>query len=288
MGSMSSTLPKAVNRCMQPERVKAINMRQGFMLLLYVFLLKNSFAQADSISTRIIIIGTVHKGSGHISHKGLFKELKTLKPDVILSEESTPFKKVFGLRTAHFLRIWKPSIEQLAVQKYTSKYSNCVVLPFDTLIKERHKYKRDLQIKTKAVFDTLLKAKLTTKDSITFSNYFIKSTSYYEIIFSKSLKELNEKYIIDKSRELYQIDKDSIKHLVIKYCSDPLLTKWYLDDQIFWELRNMYMARQIRTTASEFRGKKILVLTGLNHKYFLLDELSKYQDARFTPIAYPN
>ncbi|GEO12146.1 hypothetical protein SAE01_46420 [Segetibacter aerophilus] len=98
------------------------------------------------------------------------------------------------------------------MQKYTSKYSNCVVLPFDTLIKERHKYKRDLQVKTKAVFNILLKANMRTEDSITLSNYFVKSNSCYEMIFSKSLKELNEKYIIDKSRELYQVENDSIKN----------------------------------------------------------------------------
>lgn len=139
-------------------------------------------------------------------------------------------------------------------------YGNCVVLPFDTLIKDRHKYKRDLQVKTRAVFDTLLKATLTTEDSVTLSNYFVKSNSYYEMIFSKSLEELNEKYITDKSRELYQIEKDSIKHLVIKYCSNPLLTNWYLNEQVFWELRNKYMARQISIIASEFRGKKLLYL----------------------------
>jgi hypothetical protein len=108
------------------------------------------------------------------------------------------------------------------------------------------------------------------------------------MIFSKSLKELNENDIIDKSRELYQIRKDSIKHLVIRYCSDRLLTNWHLDEQVFWELRNKYMARQIRTIASEYRGKKIVVLTGINHKYFLLDELSRYKDALFTPIAFPD
>lgn len=43
-------------RCTQAECVKAGNMRQGFILLLYVLLLKNSFAQADSIPTSIIII----------------------------------------------------------------------------------------------------------------------------------------------------------------------------------------------------------------------------------------
>ena len=267
---------------------KASDMRTVLVLLLYVLLLKNSFAQTDSVNTSITVIGTIHTGNKHFNHKELFRGLESIKPDVILWEQSIPFKKVLGLRTAKFLRIWKPGIEQLALQKYTSKYANCIVLPFDTTINERNKYKRDLQLKTDAVFDTLLKAKLTTGDSITLSNYRAKSNSYYEMIYSQSLKEINKKYIIDKSREIHQIEKDSINHLVIRYCPDSSLTNWYLNDQIFWELRNKYMAKQIKAIASEFRGKKIVVLAGLNHKYFLLDELSRYKDEFFTLVAFPD
>ena len=262
-------------------------MRPSMMLLLHFFLFKSSIAQSESINTSVIIIGTIHSGNKHFSHKELFNDLEGIKPDVILMEQSTPFKRVFGLRTANFLGIWKPGIEQLALQRYTAKYGTCVVLPFDTLIKERHKYKRDLQVKTKTVLDTLLEANLTTEDSVTLSNYLIKSNSYYDLILNKSLKEINKKSITDKSRELYQLEKDSINPLVIRYCADSSLTSWYLNDQIFWELRNNYMAKQIRTIANQFRGKKIVVLTGLNHKYFLLDDLSRYKDASFTHVAFP-
>lgn len=218
-------------------------MRLSLMLFLYVLLLKYSFAQEESIHTSITIIGTIHTGNKHFSHKELFNDLKSIKPDIILWEHSVLFKKVFGLRTGHFLQIFKPSIEQLALQKYTAKYGNCVVLPFDTIIPERLKYKRDLQVKHDLVFNTLLKVKLPRVDSIALSSYIVASNSYYGMIPNKSLKDLNEKNIIDKSRKLDQIETDSINQLVKRYCPDSLLLDWYLNNQIFWELRNQYMAR---------------------------------------------
>ena len=270
-----------------PECFNAGNMRPCLMLLLCVFLLKRSFAQADSVRTGIVIIGTVHSGNNEFGHKELFNELETQRPDIILSEQSTPFNKVFGLRTASFLRLMKPDIEQMAIQKYTNRYRNCVVLPFDTTISERPKYKRDLQVKSRAVIEALLKANLAAEDSIGFANYIVKTNSYYELLLNKSLKGINEKNLINRSRELYALENDTVRQLVIKYCADASLQKWYLDDQIFWEQRNNYMVTQIRKIASEYRGKKIVVLAGLNHKYFLLDGLSRYKDSFLTLISFP-
>ena len=35
------------------------------------------------------------------------------------------------------------------------------------------------------------------------------------------------------------------------------------------------MANQILKYSKQFQGKRIVILTGLNHKYFLLDKLSE-------------
>ena len=130
-------------------------------------------------------------------------------------------------------------------------------------------------------------AKLTTTDSITLSDYIIKSDSYYDLILNRSLKEINEKNIIGKTSELYRIKKDSINNLVLRYCTDSLLARWYFKEQMFWEHRNNYMVREIKTIASKYPGKKIIVLTGLNHKYFLLKELGEYDNSYFTLINFP-
>lgn len=91
-----------------------------------------------------MIIGTIHSGNSYFNHKTLFNYLEKNNPDVILQEQVTSFKRVFGLRTAKFLRIWKPSIEQLALQKYSTHYKNVEILGFDTAFDSKGNYKKEI------------------------------------------------------------------------------------------------------------------------------------------------
>lgn len=50
------------------------------------------------------------------------------------------FKRVFGLRTADFLKILTPGIEQLSLQKYTALNKDIPIFPLDTVITSRKKY----------------------------------------------------------------------------------------------------------------------------------------------------
>jgi len=43
----------------------------------------------------------------------------------------------------------------------------------------------------------------------------------------------------------------------------------------FGKSRNRYMVQKILDIASAYKGQRIIVLTGLIHKYFLIDELNK-------------
>ncbi|MDQ0066142.1 hypothetical protein [Chryseobacterium lathyri] len=43
----------------------------------------------------------------------------------------------------------------------------------------------------------------------------------------------------------------------------------------FWDLRNQTMAKNIYKTAETYPGKKIVVLTGFLHRYYILKELKR-------------
>jgi erythromycin esterase-like protein len=43
----------------------------------------------------------------------------------------------------------------------------------------------------------------------------------------------------------------------------------------FWNLRNQTMAQNIYNTAAKYPNKKIVVLTGFLHRYYLLKELNR-------------
>ncbi len=46
------------------------------------------------------------------------------------------------------------------------------------------------------------------------------------------------------------------------------------------------MAINIIKHANKYRGKKIVILTGVQHKYYLKELLEKYQDGTYHVIEY--
>jgi pheromone shutdown protein TraB len=78
-----------------------------------------------------------------------------------------------------------------------------------------------------------------------------------------------------------------IGHLLQKYFPNTALTNWHLHNQTFWELRNNYMTRQIIRMAETHKGEKIVVLTGLSHKHYLLDKLGEVNNVSYTLLPFP-
>lgn len=247
-------------------------------LLAFLILITTS-AQNQHDTTKLTIIGTIHIGNKHLNHKTLFEVLKDINPDVILSEQSSEYKRVFGLLTANFLEIWNPDIEQLALQKYTRWNKNCKVLPFDIIIRNRKKYRSEMNINDAKVFEAL-KTKLSANiikgnDSIEFAKYSRVRDQYYNKIFDTTLERINRKDMIELTRMRFNLDKNLIQHLANKYITDTSLVNWFIVDINFWDKRNTYMVNQILNYIELYKGKKIVVLTGLHHKYYLLDKINE-------------
>ena len=74
----------------------------------------------------------MHYGNKHFNHKTLYQLIDSLNPDIILEESNLEYKQVFGLKTARFLKIFKPSIEQLTLQTFKKRNKSILILPFDT------------------------------------------------------------------------------------------------------------------------------------------------------------
>ena len=54
----------------------------------------------------------------------------------------------------------------------------------------------------------------------------------------------------------------------------------------FWDLRNNSMAINIIRTSYQHKGKKIVVLTGVQHKYYIKELLEKYNDGNYEVIDF--
>jgi hypothetical protein len=248
------------------------------LLLLYFFLcIISIYGQDVAEPTKLYIVGLRHNGNKNFNHKTLYKLLVNLKPDIILWEQSIKYKRVFGLQKASFLRIWKPGIEQLALQKFSKKNKDIQVLPFDTTIISRGKFIKDYVSFDTRFFDSLIATHKLYQDSLQLSQYIEESNYYLNTVVNETLENLNKPEIYNLQRKISEKDKTLILPLAAKYLSDTSLIKTFQEQQEFWILRNNYMVRKITNYANENKGKKIIILTGLSHKYFLVDKLSKKQ-----------
>jgi hypothetical protein len=269
---------------------------RNFFSLLLILCSHLSFAQ-DSTGT-LIIIGTKHYGNRHFNYQTLTDILQKIAPDVILWEYNKPFKKVFGLKTGHKLGIIRGSIEQLALQKYTRNNKKCIVLPFDTGF-NRKQYINARNYNDKKLYDGLesqfAKGAMSRVDSVIYLRYSSASDFVYSKMLDTTLERINSPDVIDSCRSLHQYDRSTRLELVRKYLQDSALFNWIAAENEFWDSRNQFMGRQILHYMTEHRGKKIVILTGLLHKYYLLDTLAPHMNDKqfrytefYNYISYPH
>lgn len=245
-------------------------------ICLIVFITNLSlFAQGYGKQTEILIIGVVHNKTKKISYKQLYQALEKNKPDVILWEQSENFKREIGLRTGYRLKIISPGTEQLALQVFNKKNRLIPILGFDTSFSSKKKYIKETIRISDVFFAKLYQSKLNKEDSLKYRTYVDFTNNYLDDIYNKPLEEINLPVIYNKAKEKDEMESNIIIPLAKKYMTDSIALNEYLSDLDFGKSRNSYMAQKILDIVYAQAGKRIIVLTGLSHKYFLIDELSK-------------
>ena len=245
----------------------------------------SNFLSRDTTWTReVLIIGTVHRGNSQISSRSLLRVLEKEKPDIIFIEADTvenincKNKNVFGLEIAAKLGIWKPSIEQRAVQRYVKKNNKVCVIPYDTVF-ERKAYIKDFVAHSDMIFtklDSLYENDIMDEEDLQlYGRYQELNLFFYSQLHEMNLFEINEPAFIDSSRVMTRMKEMILPVISGKYVPDEV--PWLRENLAFDNNRNLFMAQYIQKSIADFKAKKIVVLTGLLHKYFLNDYLSPFQ-----------
>jgi hypothetical protein len=272
-------------------------MKRNLLIICFLFISNlSSFAQQSEELTEILIIGVNHSRTKKINYNKLYQLLEKNKPDLILWEQSEDFISVFGLRTAYRLKIISGGTEQLSLQVYNKKNRLIPILGFDTSFTSRENdinknisrkhYSKEERIAKKnyvnesirindTFFTKLYQSKLNNEDSLKYRAYADIHNNYIDDIYNKSLEEINLPVIYYKSKKMEEMESNVIVPLARKYMIDSITLNEYISDLNFGKARNRYMAQKVLDIASAHKGKRIIVLTGLSHKYFLIDELNK-------------
>ena len=89
-------------------------------------------------------------------------------------------------------------------------------------------------------------------------------------------------------RDIKNLEELVVLPLGKKYISDSFLVNNFSNEIQFWNQRNDHMVKKILYYTKQFEGKKIVVLTGLNHKYYLQDKIGAAMKSNVKIIDFAN
>lgn len=247
----------------------------------------SSFAQ----KTEIVVIGNVHTPMDRYNADTLYAILEKVKPDIILHElDHTFFTKDYKFK--------QPSKEneQNASERYFSKNPEVMIRPFE--FEGRNEYRREKGIKqsespTMRVLDSLYSSGNLTESQRTIVSEYRRLTDQLNSFGYLSALNFNNPKTdsISKLRQYYQhyeirkvINEQKIfseKFVTTSTGKKVSYKQGYNEFCDFWDLRNKTMAKNIIAYSKKYPNKKIVVLTGYFHRYYLLEELKKTKNKKF-------
>lgn len=240
--------------------------------------------------TEICVIGNIHDSVPNYHPKILFSILDKIQPDIILHEVDSRGMKEYE----NGIGITENEIK--ASNSYLQKYPKTLRFPFD--FEGRNQYRKDkgmvptdnLSVK---LIDSLYKAKKLAPSEVKLYENFTNTTKDLMKIAQLSPENFNNAATdqISEKRQNAQYS-DLLKiiegrpEFAARFVVKPNGEKISYRDGFklmsgFWDLRNQAMAKNIYKIAETYPGKKIVVLTGFLHRYYILKELKRINNGTY-------
>ncbi|WP_178989097.1 hypothetical protein [Winogradskyella schleiferi] len=226
----------------------------------------------------LVLLGTVHDPVENFNADSLYNILTKIKPDLILFEvDSSFFTKAF-----EFKKTWD-SNENVATIRYMNNFE-VDIRPYEFTGRNKYRIKigsRPTDNKATQLLDSLYSNNLLSPlDEKTYNDYLRVNDSLISRAYlgANSFNSLKTDRIAQK-RQGYQYKKllDIMRNYpifqntyYIKHTGDSICyLEGYKKAAEFWDLRNQTMANNIFHFIREYKGKKIVVLNGFFHRYYL-------------------
>jgi hypothetical protein len=243
--------------------------------LIVLLILTCSIVKAQNT---IFVIGSLHAETSKVTKAAFFTAIKNCKPDLILLElESSMMEKDFSLPKS-----LKGVFEVDVIELLVKDNPKILVRPFD--IEGRNEFFREnnyfetQQAMNTEIFKMYEENSLSFENKVIVENYIDLSRSVNSVT-DADLKTINS-FPVDT---LIKLKINSIYKNFHHILSTTKSLEKYQDhlklDSAFWIKRNNEMASNILKFNKLYNRKKIVVITGTYHRYFL-KELLKPQESQ--------
>lgn len=238
--------------------------------------------------TEVHILGTVHFETDQIKRDNFYSYLDSVSPDIILYESDTKTLNRMLNKTDFFWQFMSAfksgnKVESFISIKYIKQHPEAKVLPYEWEEFIDYQFKHNLSTNTSKLINSVLRLYrenlLTSEQSSVVKKYLAVNKSYWKISRnSKNITDINNETTdnIIRERQLY----------LYKYLPEIVKEKKELEEfkdfitihMEYWDVRNKAMVKNILNQIKLNPNKKIVVLNGYTHRYYLMDELKKYQE----------
>ncbi|MHA7944041.1 hypothetical protein ACJOV8_013275 [Formosa sp. 3Alg 14/1] len=240
--------------------------------------------------TELIVIGTLHKPETNFNSEILFNILEDIQPDLILEElDSTFFTSDFRHKNV------SNSNERMASEKYINKYPTTMLRPYE--FEGRNEYRLNIGSRptdglTTKLIDSLDKVDLLSPTESEIYNTYKALLDPLIELASQAPENFNNSSTdsICAERQNYQYKKltkitNNRNEFGTRFHTKPNGEKISFRDGYqlagdFWDLRNQTMAKNIMKISEQNPGKKIVILCGFMHRYYILSELKKLTEGK--------
>jgi pheromone shutdown protein TraB len=241
----------------------------------------------------VIIVGSVHSSNMFYNSDTLFKVIQNLRPDVILIEQDSTS---YTFKTGVFKPLpgWSKKLRKIGlrselgveaemIQKYHAEFPEVVIRPHDVAFNgsERERHRKSLL----KLQDEFTKAMFKAYDGKEMPEYqaemHLTLRKYYQFLNRRvegTLQELNADSTTEMIRDGEEIEKLHLRALVDSVPSLQNFSNRIIERQKLTKYRNDVMIQQVLRYVNEFKGKRIVVLTGALHRYYLLDGLVPHKE----------
>lgn len=236
--------------------------------------------------TEVYILGTVHFETAKLKRHHFFNRIDSISPDIILYEGVESTVKRMVKRTdyiAQLMNAFKKSkkIESAVVLKYINKNPECKVLPYEWAIRDKYHRKHSLRKNSKNMINGVLKLYsnkvLNDTNTAVIDSFLVINKSLVAIDKIATIKQINSVKTDDILRER----QHHIYNKIPEIAKTKKELKKYFDfipfHESYWDTRNKAMAQNILKQIKNNPNSTIIVLNGYYHRYYLIDELKKYE-----------
>ncbi len=262
-----------------------------YYLLILFSIIAVAHVSAQKSNTQIYIIGNIHDSVPNYHPQILYEIIDQIRPDIILHEVDSQGMKEYEASSDD-----PKGNEIKASNLYLKVNPNTLRFPFD--FEGRNSYRRDRGMVptdnlTFRLIDSLYKANALTVEEAAIYKTFNSTTDELIRIASLSPENFNNSRTdsIAQRRQNYQYKEmlkitDTRPEFAESFVVKPNMDSISFKDGFklmssFWDLRNQTMANNIYNIAQQHSGKKIVVLTGFLHRYYLIKELKKLNNGSF-------